>query len=674
MSENTPLLSTTDALTMWEQVFIQNSDLDDYFKHYGREKVLCLHYSFIAERFPEIFPDIYNDAAIESLIILANQTLESLGYKDYPKALEGYVRFSDHAPLDDMAKKIHQEAITQKAEKVKSESAIDVFYLDENGRRRINWETLIHDIMENFIFRTIEDTEELLVYNNGTYHNGRTAVKRYVEEALSDDADLHAIREIIGHIQRRTYIPREVVNGNTDFIPIGNGLLNLDTLALESFDSNKIYTFQLPASFDPNAGFEHIEEFFKEILNHDDIQTMQEIFGYALYPKQPAHKLFWWIGTGRNGKTTTSELLRSMMGIENDAGVPLVQLDGHHRFSVARLFGKLINIVPEPETQTILQTPLLKAATGGDILHGEMKGIQSVFPFLNFAKFIIYANDIPQIADTSYGFWQRALVIDFPFEFTEGTAIKNYHETLIKQDGVSGILNWALIGLKRLRDNNWEFTRSSTQDAAKGRMQRRAQPVKTFLDEWTKFGNLIEIPKTILYEAFKLYCDLHIIPTLDEGAYISQLKQHANIRERRSVLEDFGRVRTWQGLQFKDEIRVVKTLVNGVEVSADEALEAGRVNLEFKDVALLPYLTCPTCPQNPSIIYSLCVGGKRVIIENKEILPLYIDELKNAGITGVPGNKKGNSIENNGNHKLRDPTNSKNALKTEPIKLNKEVI
>jgi len=527
---------------------------------------------------------------------------------------------------------------------IHTEPVSDAFYLDEKGRRRVNWETLLLDIMDKYTFRTIEDTEELLVFDNGTYRDGRTVVKRYVEEALSDVADMHAIREVTGHIQRRTYTPRDVVNTDKGFIPVQNGLIDLNTFSLEPFDSNKIYTFKVPVTYDSEAGFEHIEKFFSEVLEPEDVETMQEIFGYTLYPKQPAHKLFWWIGTGRNGKTTTSELLRALVGAENDAGVPLAQLDGKHRFSVARLFGKLINVVPEPETQTPLQTSTLKAASGGDLLHGELKGVQNMFPFWNFAKIIIFANDIPQIADTSFGFWQRALVIDFPRAFTGKDAVKNYHEEVIREDGLGGLLNWALIGLKRLQDNDWEFTSSLSQDKAKMNMHRKAQPVKTFVDDWTEFNNYVEMPKTVVYEAFKLYCDLYNIPALEERQFTPQLKRYTNIREHQNSL-DGTRVREWQGLKFKNDIAVIKTCIDGIEVSADEAIEAGAGNFKFKEVALLSYLSCTACTGCTTILHYNPVGKKTVILENKGILSLYIDKYETPVHPVHPVQKKNTPLE-----------------------------
>jgi len=521
--------------------------------------------------------------------------------------------------------------------KLHKQNDIDVFYLDERGRRRINWEVLILDIRDKYTFKTVEDTEELLVYDKGIYRDGTIVVKRYIEERLSDEACLHAVREVIGHIQRRTYIPRSALNEDKGYIPVKNGLINLTTFELELFNKDKIYTFRVPVTYDKDATFERTERFFKEVLQEEDLDSMQEIFGYTLYPQQPAHKLVWWIGIGRNGKTTTSELLLAMIGAENDAGVSLAQLDGRHRFSIARLFGKLINVVPEPETLTPLQTPTLKAASGGDLLHGELKGVQKVFPFWNFAKFVIFANDIPQIADTSYGFWQRALVIAFPHAFTGEAAIKNYHEIILEEDSLAGLLNWALVGLKRLKDNNWEFSESHTQEDAKSNMQRRAQPVKSFVNDWTTFDNHVEMSKAVVYEGFKLYCDLYNIPILEEKSFVPQLKQYANVREHRTSILDGGRIRVWGGLRFKKDVIVVKPYIDGVEVSGDEAIDVGSDDIKFKEVSLLAHFSNPTGPGCPPLLYSHRVGVKTVIIENKDIYTIYISKCETSGQCGQGG-------------------------------------
>ena len=524
----------------------------------------------------------------------------------------------------------------------------DVFYIDERGRRRINWESLLLGLMDRYIFKTVEDTEELLVYDKGIYSAGDIVVKRYIEERLSDEACLHAVREVIGHIQRRTYIHRSALNADKGYIPVKNGLINLTTFELEPFDTNKIYTFRIPVTYDQNATFERTEQFFKEVLQPEDIDTMQEIFGYTLYPKQPAHKLFWWLGEGRNGKTTTSELMLAMIGAENDAGVSLAQLDGRHRFSIARLFGKLINIVPEPEVSTPLQTPALKAASGGDLLHGELKGVQKVFPFWNFSKFIIFANAIPEIAETSYGFWARTLVIDFPHSFTGKKAIKEYDKVILEQDRLAGLLNWALIGLARLKANNWEFSESHTQDEAKLNMQRRSQPVKSFIDDWTEFDIEREISKQILFEIFRQYCLIYKIVLIEERDFAQQLQQYANVNSTRSGTGE-DRVRVWRGIRMKKDLYRLVTRVNGNIVSAEDALNAEESNVTFKCIPLLSYMMLPAQSTQPTTLYSFILGVKRVILENKEIYNLYKKQVTDSGLSGKSGFEDLKELKNKSN-------------------------
>ena len=502
----------------------------------------------------------------------------------------------------------------------------DAFYLDERGRRKINYEVLIDNLCTEFVFRAFDDTEELLIHDDGVYRNGITFVKAYLERALGPIANKHLIGEIIAHIQRRSYTPRKEFNTNKKYIPLENGLLNLENFNLETFDPEKLYTFRLPVKYDPDAGYTHIVEFFNEVLHPNDINTMQELFGYVLYAGYPAHKAMWWLGKGRNGKTTAGSLLTALVGIENTAGVPLKQLDGGHRFAVARLFSKLVNIIAEPETKSAMQTPTFKAATGGDTIFGEWKNVQTAFPFVNFAKFVIYANRVPKIEDSSFAFWERVIAIDFPHTFTKSEAKKDYHKTLIAEDSLAGLLNWALTGLKRLQEHGWEFTETQTQIEAKMNMRRQSQPVKMFLDEWTEFDNRGDIPKASLFEAFRIYCDVYALLVPDESGFTRELKRNTNLQIKRQNMEEWdisSRVLCWRGLKIRNDIDVVIGHIKTEEEGNDGTDDINERNIALKRCGLLEYLMCQG--SQTSHTFSLLrkvIGERKVIIENKEWIPL----------------------------------------------------
>ena len=291
----------------------------------------------------------------------------------------------------------------------------------------------------------------------------------------------------------------------------------------------------------------------RDVLHSEDVTTMQEIFGYCLHTAYPAQKVFWFNGSGRNGKTTTVELLRKLLGEDNVTGVSLSELDGGHRFSLQRLFGKMLNVMAEPGTQKLLQTQLLKSLTGWDMIYAEKKGVHKTFHFLNYAKFIVYGNAVPQINDTSLAFSERLLVIDFPHTFIGDRADKEHGNTLITANGLSGLLNWALEGLKRLQGNNWEFSESQWQKEAKAHMMRQSQPVNTFLSEWTEFNNRAVIEREYLYDVFKEYCDRNQILVLEYNKFAHEVKQKSNVKLVRN--QSSGLVQwQWHGLEIKKDV------------------------------------------------------------------------------------------------------------------------
>jgi P4 family phage/plasmid primase-like protien len=436
----------------------------------------------------------------------------------------------------------------------------DVFFLDERGRRCINYETLLNVLLEKHTFKTLSDTEQVLVYEKGIYTDATVLIKGFVEDMLGTDATSYIVREQIGHVQRRFYTDREQFNADKEHIPVKNGLLNLKTFQLEPFNPEMMYMFKLPGKFDESASYEATERFFAEVVHEEDIPILQEFFGYCLIADLPAHKMMWLIGEGRNGKSTTGNLLKAIIGEQNTSAVQLNELDGEHRFSYVEMFGKLLNLVPEPPTRFGLQTPLIKAATGGDTIRGEIKGVQKPINFKNFAKFMIYANEIPRIFDTSLAFWKRTIAIHFPNQFVEEHETKDIYKEILKFDGLSGLLNWAIAGLKRLQANNYEFTTSKWQDETKKKMERSSQPVETFIDERCTIEDVNAwISKDDLYLAYQEYCAVFKLRVMDYDALTRSLRRAAPIAAERVSIEGV-RTQIWKGISLKKQTDNLDTL------------------------------------------------------------------------------------------------------------------
>ena len=78
------------------------------------------------------------------------------------------------------------------------------------------------------------------------------------------------------------------------------------------------------------------------------------------------------------------------------------------------------------------------------------------FEFQHYAKLLFSANEFIPSRDRSYGFFRRFQIIRFERIFKESEQDQDLEETL--QHDLPGILNWALLGLKKLIDNEWVIT------------------------------------------------------------------------------------------------------------------------------------------------------------------------------------------------------------------------
>ena len=91
------------------------------------------------------------------------------------------------------------------------------------------------NIMSKYRFLTIEQTKEILFYNNnGVYvQGGEILIEKELESIFGFELRGADISEIKGHIIRKTYVKREKFDSNLDIVNLKNGLYNMRTGKLE---------------------------------------------------------------------------------------------------------------------------------------------------------------------------------------------------------------------------------------------------------------------------------------------------------------------------------------------------------------------------------------------------------------------------------------------------------
>ena len=82
-------------------------------------------------------------------------------------------------------------------------------------------------IMMGHKFITIEESEEILYYDNGVYVLGaEVIIEKHAEKLYGYTLANKHLAEIKGHIKRRTYHKREEIDADISIINLKNGLYN----------------------------------------------------------------------------------------------------------------------------------------------------------------------------------------------------------------------------------------------------------------------------------------------------------------------------------------------------------------------------------------------------------------------------------------------------------------
>jgi len=405
-------------------------------------------------------------------------------------------------------------------------------------------------VNEGNIFVCPIDSRELLGYNEGHYVPFETRVHEILESQYDENLKSYFVEETIKHLQRANYIERKEINKFTNKIPVKNGLLNLLTRDLEKFTPNKFFTYKLNVEYDPSAECPEWKKFLNKTLRKEDIPLLQEIMGYCLLPEMPFHKLFWFYGTGRNGKDRVIMTVEHILGEENTSHLNLGEFRETRRFSLCQLYGKFLNVSSEPESKYAISTNILKLISGENLIHAELKGKNNRLAFVNKAKVIVVGNSFPRVEDSSTGFWERVEVLNFPFSFTGKDCIPNIERKWLPKEA-SGILNWMLKGLYRLKENG-EFSTSKTIEETKAEFMRISDPFRAWLHDCCVFLSVGKVTRQEAYDSYKDYAEeLGATPDGSRSFY-NKMRQTPKVSDYRGRDNSGTIQRYFKGLTLKE--------------------------------------------------------------------------------------------------------------------------
>lgn len=371
-------------------------------------------------------------------------------------------------------------------------------------------------------FNVIKIDGQLHIYKDGVYVDGLQAIE---SEMIKIIPTLTARNR--SEVLKYLYLIAPTVRGQADakYIPFNNGIYNIETGKLESFNPDIIVKNKIPHNYNYDAYNETMDAMLDRISCNDEQirDLLEEMAGYCLYRRNELRKAFILIGDKANGKSTFLDCITNMVGEHNTSALDLKELGD--RFRTAELFGKLINAGDDIGDEFIANPAIFKKVVSGDRITVERKG-QDPFDFCNYSKFIFSANNIPRIKDKTGAVLDRLVIVPFNATFSRdsGNYDPNIKYKLRAEVAMEYLLQLALDGLKRVLDNNGFTICQAVQDELKEYSEQN-NPVIGFFKELDVEIEVLNQPTKDVYLRYKLYCNDNGFNPMSAGEFTKWIKK-----------------------------------------------------------------------------------------------------------------------------------------------------
>jgi P4 family phage/plasmid primase-like protien len=378
-------------------------------------------------------------------------------------------------------------------------------------------------LLEDHDFLTLSENDQLYAYEGatGTFSDdGETVVRSELTEGLQEQYRAHAMREALDHIRGRTIIPKDEIGGPPGYVAAENCVIDLDDGEAREHSPEYRFLSRLGCAYDPDVDAPRFRAFLKQVVpKESDRKKLQEYAGYTLmHWALPYHKALFLVGPTASGKSTFLDTINAMLGADTVASLTPQQLTTE-RFSGAELFEKWANIRNDIPAATVENTGMFKEIIGGDPMKAERKR-KDPFMFEPTAKHLFAANELPSTETDDEAFYRRILLVPFPETVPAAERDKHLDDKL--QAELPGVLNWALTGYDRLRQQGG-FTADRTPGQTQETWQKWADSVSRF-----ESAALVEgddaIAKSDVYAAYIEYCRQEGIPSDTQHSMTRSLK------------------------------------------------------------------------------------------------------------------------------------------------------
>ena len=264
------------------------------------------------------------------------------------------------------------------------------------------------------------------------------------------------------------------------------------------------------------------------------ISFVQRLFGYGLIgsASEDKYPIFW--GSGRNGKTTLTEIIAHVLG---DLAGPLesemllvqrfAKNSGGPTSDIMALRGKRIVWASEIGQGRTLNVGKLKWLTGGDTLVGRQPYGKRQVAFIPTHTLILLTNHKPRIASNDFAIWQRVLLVPFEIAFVDNPTGPNERKAepdlleQLKTEG-PGILAWLVRGCLEYQEKGLNPPAAVTD--ATDEYKKDEDVIGNYLGERCELDPHSRVKAGVLFKNYCAWCQESSLKPLTATAFGIDIK------------------------------------------------------------------------------------------------------------------------------------------------------
>ena len=316
---------------------------------------------------------------------------------------------------------------------------------------------------------------------------------------------------------------------------VANGTLDLESDQYREHRREDLLMRATPVPHDPKAKCPTWLGFLERVMdrNPDLIGFLQKAVGYSLTGSVEEECFFVLHGNGANGKSTFIETVRALLGdyaVQTPVETFMAKRGDSIPNDVAQLRGARFVSASETEEGRRLGEAQLKHLTGGDTVPARFLR-REFFHFLPEFKLWLACNHKPKVRGTDDAIWRRIRLIPFLVQIPaheRDPKLKGRNGKL--QAELSGILNWALEGLRKWQEDGLGVPQAVAEATSDYRTDMDV--TGSFLKDRCIVAEGATVGSGDLYDAYCAWCGENGEQTMGKKAFGATLTERGFTRDR----------------------------------------------------------------------------------------------------------------------------------------------